>query len=147
MDVNVHPSKREIRFRNEPQVRTFVLENVLNHNKSIASSKHHFSPSEPVLEYEKEKEAFVPKMDPQALEIFGYKEDEGLERVVEKEVFPTRKVGKLGNNQPSNLNLKGFLPNRLLNISLWEKEMMLVRIGNSWIEFTEILFFSLLPMG
>ena len=29
-------------------------------------------------------------MDPQALEIFGYKEDEGLERVVEKEVLSRR---------------------------------------------------------
>ena len=71
VDVNVHPSKREIRFRDDPKVRSFILNSVLAHNRAMTSPSSGFKPTLPVVEYEEENGRQVPKIDSQALELFG----------------------------------------------------------------------------
>jgi DNA mismatch repair protein MutL len=74
VDVNVHPSKREIRFRNEPQVRSFILNKILEHNRFTASLS-----AKPVQEaiqngVDDDKTKALPQIDPRALEMYGIKE-------------------------------------------------------------------------
>lgn len=71
VDVNVHPSKREIRFRDEPKVRSFILSSVLSHNQKMASPSVELSSVPRVVEYEDENGRQVPKIDAQALELFS----------------------------------------------------------------------------
>ncbi|NDH16038.1 MAG: DNA mismatch repair protein MutL [Opitutae bacterium] len=74
VDVNVHPSKREIRFRNEPQVRSFILNKILEHNRFTASPS-----AKPVQEaiqngVDDDNTKALPQIDPRALELYGIKE-------------------------------------------------------------------------
>ena len=74
VDVNVHPSKREIRFRNEPQVRSIILNKILEHNRFTASPS-----AKPVQEaiqngVDDDKTKALPQIDPRALELYGIKE-------------------------------------------------------------------------
>jgi len=65
IDINVHPSKREIRFRDEPLVRAFILESVLDHNRKMALGNESRQDASSASELE------MPEIDSQALVLFG----------------------------------------------------------------------------
>jgi DNA mismatch repair protein MutL len=88
VDVNVHPSKREIRFRSDPAVRSFVLDTVLEHNRTQTSLGNDFVAPEAKIKYQEEKGKLVPQIDPQALRLYGKKEnqiEESVDRLGESE--------------------------------------------------------------
>jgi DNA mismatch repair protein MutL len=76
VDVNVHPAKREIRFREEAKVRHFLLNAVLAHNRSFEQMPQVVPEVKEV--YDERAGKMVPQIDPRALQLFGKKE--GLPR-------------------------------------------------------------------
>ena len=70
IDVNVHPAKREIRFRDERKVRDFIIECILERVRELAG-EFEGDQIEPELEMEQSSGMMVPKIDPEALRIHG----------------------------------------------------------------------------
>ena len=74
VDVNVHPAKKEIRFREDPKVRNFLLGTLLSLNRSVSDK---LSPSDKVMKMEVDpvSSKLVPQIDPAALSLYGFKDD------------------------------------------------------------------------
>ena len=60
LDVNVHPSKKEIRFREEANVRNFVLTSLLKRNQNLGGDAKVLIPSEIKLEKDQSSNKLVP---------------------------------------------------------------------------------------
>ena len=66
IDVNVHPAKRELRFREEANVRTFLIKSILKFVKEFSGEKN-IKESQIDLEKDLTSGQFVPKIDENVL--------------------------------------------------------------------------------
>ena len=83
VDVNVHPAKREIRFREEGRIRGFIIESLLAKNKELSGA---FELGAEKIDLEKDgiSGKLVPQINPRVLELYQ-KTRPSLESIERKE--------------------------------------------------------------
>ena len=67
IDVNVHPSKKDIRFMEDFKIRNFLLESVLQKNQDHETKNNSINVPSLKYEYDKDAQKSVPQIDPAAL--------------------------------------------------------------------------------
>lgn len=115
VDVNIHPAKREIRFREEAKVRFFLIESILKSIKELSGDR-----SLPPKEIELEKDSsgqIVPKIEDHLLERFKLarpSDNSQVTRGRSEFALPTAPSGEKGEvenlttSTPNNFEPDGF---------------------------------------
>ena len=85
VDVNVHPSKKEIRFREEFKVRNFLLSGLLDRNQKLGNEFKPITPPADLYEFDNVSQKMVPQIDPAALHLYGISKEESVTKNIQVE--------------------------------------------------------------